>query len=476
MMGHCLRFSVLLWIASTFSWCPAEGQDAADAGQWSYHATETPVIYEVQVEADFGSKRFNKNATVTIAYEIEETKPGDLQITTGRIKPSSRWIYSVEHDYFNIGPFRISGYGTKSLLTPQGKVVEVKQPEWLCALPFDIGRLPFPELSDQQEWTIEETITLVRNARSPRHLQLLPLSPKISPTRDRLSLERSRGGLDASTSIAAVATTTRKASQASEQQIVIRESYALDGGGFEPAIFVAGEGTIQFSPQHGLVDSIDRNYAIKMKSTNREMVVPVHIKLTRLVGDALDTYQRAQQQEKDDQLKAEQQVAAMEAGLPDLNDRAAVTELIQQADDEQFEMLVRKMDKQQASQDTELARLLYVRHVSRAKLDYTTRKVIIRLDPSLEKTVALADKYALGSVDVALLGDVVGAETELKEDQLLFYQPYGSSWTYGRFYGTVRDVLVMKSRDREPKLIAVQREKCRLPMPNFWDPKTQDHP
>jgi len=38
------------------------------------------------------------------------------------------------------------------------------------------------------------------------------------------------------------------------------------------------------------------------------------------------------------------------------------------------------------------------------------------------------------------------------------------------FYGAVEDVLVQRTRQSTPKLIAVKRNQCRLPLPDFSDP------
>ena len=98
--------------------------------------------------------------------------------------------------------------------------------------------------------------------------------------------------------------------------------------------------------------------------------------------------------------------------------------------------------------------------------------MITQLDSSLEKTVALADKYSksYSSFDIALTGDTITPDAELTKRQIICYRQRSDTFQPAHFYGAVEDVLVLETRDSTPKLIAVKREQCRYPNTDFLDP------
>ena len=209
---------------------------------------------------------------------------------------TSRRGLSYQPEVFPIGPINVitrAGTRTSSVISALGAPVTVERPSWISGLPIDIGRLAFPELSDQPQWSADESMTLIRNPFSYGFLQLLPVSPVIKADPRFGYTQRSRDEADSKK--VAIAKITRTRVEQSDTESTIEENYLLQGTDFDPQVTIEGTGKIVFSRSLGSVDSLSREYKITVTQKNRVITVPVSLRLARLTGDALAEYREQQQ-------------------------------------------------------------------------------------------------------------------------------------------------------------------------------------
>jgi hypothetical protein len=455
-------------ILAVFVSCTAPLARAQD-GSVDRYRPAAELLYELEFNVDFSNPKYNVARKGTVHYQVETDAAG-LRVTSRglRASRSSRGSYSHSTDMFPIGPLNVvtrASTRTSSIVSVLGETKDVERPNWISGLPIDVGRLAFPQLSDQPQWSADESITLIRNPSSYGFLQLLPVSPVIKPGA-AFAYSR-RPGDQADSKKVAIAKITRTRVEQSETASTIEENYLLQGTDFDPQVTIEGTGKIIFSRTLGSVDSISRDYKITVTQKNRVITVPVSLRLARLTGDALAEYREQQQAAAAAAQQRQAQLDAMARQIPEVDDREAVIAKLKGDNQEHFEMMVRKLYEKQVENDPELARILYERFFQSGSASYLAKTVITRLDPKLEQSATIADKYD-GTFDISLTGDPLTPKTSLRRDQIVCYPQY-SSWKAGKYYGSVDEVVVLESIEREPKLLAFKREQCRLPTPLFVD-------
>ena len=431
-----------------------------------YSVEPATLYYRLELEEDFGADTTHKSSA-TLIYKLTGLEDGQFAV-----KCETNWSsYSrnvSEQAFYRLGSTPANS-SIPTRLSNTGDLVEVRFPRWLLGLPLDAGHLAFPLLRDENEWKVTEPVTLVKSSRYGGQLQLLAVSPQIKHLSG--STRRSSNSED-DRDIVSIATTVRTVAEQTGEQLQINERYELDGTGFNPNVSVSGTGRIIFSTKRGSVDSIHRSLKVTWKETNREMIVPVTMNLTRLPEADILAYEEKVRSAAERREALRLKTEAMRNSIPDVKDKEAVLAVVSNSSKEQFDALIDRLESEKVIDDPQLARVIYGQMFLRLHTPYRTESVIVRLDPSLEKTVALAEKYAksYSSFDIALTGDAIDAETRLKKNQLVCFRERSSHFKPAHFYGAVEDVLVLQTRDTTPKLIAVKRNQCRLPLPDFSDP------
>lgn len=440
--------------------------DAKAQDKLSYAKATSPLFYRLQTEAAFSPKR-TQRYDASLIFKIKPGSDDQLEIYDQRILRSSRNLgYRSNESFFPLERnFYLGGSSVPTIIDDQGKLKELRGPVWMMGLPVDLSRVAFPPIEDSDSWILEEPISLVRSSNGT--LQLASVAPQIK-TRSR----GYRNPDDQAESVVSIARTTYEVIKRDDKTVTIKETLELDGTKFSPQVSLSGTGTIVFSIERSSVDSIKREYTVKCEEPNRRIIVPMKFSLTRFTEEDMQAYEEEQRlrAERTAKIKAEQE--AMKQQVPDLADREAVLAALNDAPKELFDALIGKLESEKQSDDPELGMACYEQLFKRTRPPYHTKSVVVRLAPDLEKTTDLADKYAstYSSFNIGLTGDPIEADTKLIKEQIVCYRDSGSSFHAGHFYGAVEDVLVIRTRATTPKLLAIKREKCRLPVKDFIDP------
>ena len=438
--------------------------ETAQAAKRTYSAVESRLFYKLSVEADFGGER--KSATsATVVYRIQTTQKNQLEVRCEAIWKS---ISNGDQGFYRLGSQRMSS-SLPTRISSVGEPLEVRNPQWLMGLPVDVGRFAFPQLSDETQWELSEPVTLISSDGYGNLVQLLPVAPHIK--RPSSGFRQSSTKNDTSDAVT-IARTISKVVDQTEELVRIDEAFELDGTSFSPQVSVIGTGRIEYSVARQSVDSIQRSYIVTWKEPNRQMIVPISMKLERLEKEAILAYEESVRAKEERSKELRARAEAMRKSVPELSDRAAVMAVVTKGEREVFDALMSKLDLEKVSDDPALAKAIYLQLLSRDRVGYSTKAVINRLDPSLEKTVALADKYSkyYSSFDISLTGDEITPEAKLTKRQIICYRERSDSFQPALFYGAVEDVLVLETQDSPPKLIAVKRDRCRFPSADFLDP------
>ena len=468
-----MRYTLLLlslaylpgWIGSAVAQVtdPATTTIKAPSTARTYAVSEPTLYYKLDIESDFGGDRKQKSSA-TVVYRLKKNNSDQIEVR----------CESVWHSYSSGGDtgfYRLGSQRTSSPLPttikPSGEATDVRHPQWVMGLPVDVGRFAFPQLSQEDQWTKEEPVTLV--AGYSNQLQLLPIAPhikKIAPAFRRSSANEAKS--DAVT----ISKTISRVTSQTDRQLTIEEVFELDGTVFSPSVSVVGKGQVKYSKDRQSVDSVQRSYIVTWEEPNRQMIVPISMKMERLDDEAIKTYEAAVLAKEQRMQELRANIEAMRNAVPDLADKAAVMLVVEESEKEAFDALIEKLYSQKVSNDPQLAKAIYKQLFQRDRVAYHTKAVITQLDSSLEKTVALADKYSksYSSFDIALTGDTITPDAELTKRQIICYRQRSDTFQPAHFYGAVEDVLVLETRDSTPKLIAVKREQCRYPNTDFLDP------
>lgn len=454
---------------------PQAEQSPAKTPVLKYSAEPATLYYQLHVTADFG-ERHKLDTTATLVYQIKtvdaqpktQTQPQQLELRHRLVPKRSRSGYSNNETGFYKLPTQLmtSGSNIPAIIALNGKAADVQHPSWLLGLPLDISHLAFPLLQDKETWSAEEPVSLVSAAYGK--LQLHPISPQI---KNRYSSNRYARS-EKRPSVVTIAHTTSKITKHDDNQITMTEKLTLDGSTFSPQVSVSGSGTTVFSVAKGSVESIQQIYTVTWKEPNREMIVPIHVNLIRAPQADIDAYEAEVKQRADRMAELKKQREETQGQVPELTDREAVMQIAKTGSKELFDALISKVDRAKLSDDPEMATIFYGQFFKRESTPYQTKSVIARLDPTLEKTTVLADKYArhYSSFDITLTGDPIPSDAKLTKGQIVCYRETGSSFHAGIVYGPVEDILVIRTRNSPPKLLAIPRKNCRFPSRDFIDP------
>jgi hypothetical protein len=473
-----LSIVIALHLVSNLGWSQSPHtkkeveQGTEPISELRYAASEAPLVYKLTLAVDFGDKRQNIEQTRVLAYTVKADDNDSLRTSCeSSTLPGKRSYgpsFSDRQSIFDLGPLGLPTFRMtpSSTISPAGKIVDVPMGNWLCGLPIDLGRLVFPELSDQQEWKIEQPVALGYNARYSRNLQIIPVSPKIKRPPNARTYGSPRQ--PASPELVTLATTQRKRAGGTGALVRIEESLEIDADKFDPKVKVVGRGAILFSPEKNSIDSMTRTFVVTMTKPNQSITVPITLSLLRLTGTELADYQQAKKEAAERLAQAQEKREAMEDALPTMDNRLAVIAMFREGPDDRVDALGRKLWSDEIQDDRELAWEVYESLFRVRNVPYHMQELIKRLDPELEKTASILGKYS-SSFDVSLTGDKVSTDQELVKRQVICYPDY-SRWKAAYFYGSVDDVLVLTTRERDPKLIAIKRDTCRLPITAFEDP------
>lgn len=453
----------------------ATAQEITSEGVPDYSAAESPLVYQLNLKVDMGDKALNVDQTRVLEYQILK-RDGDqleIQLSTAPM-PGAKFLgsaYRQPHRFFRLGPLGIPNIRqtAPSTIKPDGQIVSIRFANWLCGLPIDLTTLPFPKLTSEPVWQQEAPVALGYHRQQPQHLQIVMVSPKVKRFASN-PLIRSPNE-PSSSELVVSASTKRTLASRTDKQIRYVESFDLQATSFDPQITITGKGMLLYSLQQHSMDSIVRAYTVTLERPKQSMTVPITLSMTRLMGKPLADYQAAKKATADRVAAIRQKQRELEDALPSLDDRKALLEMLNNGKPEQIESVSRKISENELQPDPELALQLYRSLFRLRNVPYNMKLLIKQLDPDLEKTTALLDKYS-GSFDVTLTGEKIEADTQLTKKQLICY-PYYSSWKIGSFYGAVDEALVLTTRERTPKWITVRRDECRFPVDSFRDPAVE---
>ncbi|GAA4469423.1 hypothetical protein [Novipirellula rosea] len=434
-----------------------------------YTASESPLFYKIHIKADYGAQSAKTNLEGLLVYELKEGDGGAVSISCEcQWKRNSAYRGSHSERVFRLSSVLPAGRIAACEIDNRGKPIKVSRPAWILGLPIDLGRIAFPQLSENEAWEVTEPVSLVQSAHIYNHLQLIAVSPEI---KDPFRSNRNRPQREESPEKVALAQMKRQWVDKDALLPRFRESYSIDGSGLSPEIQVTGDREVVFARERGSVDEAKFSLRIVWKEPNHEITVPCSLELQRLPEDEITAYKEAKEKAALEQQKRLAEHAAMQKTVPDVTERDRVIATLKTAKKEVFDLMVSKLYGEKVADDPEMARVLYDQFFERERLPYHTVSVITNLDPTLEKAATIAAKYATSysSFDISLTGDLIDEETPLQKKQIVCF-PDNSRFKPAHFYGAVEDVLVLETRDREPKLIAVKRAVCRLPAPTMIDP------
>ncbi|WP_442505936.1 hypothetical protein SH528x_004754 [Novipirellula sp. SH528] len=434
-----------------------------------YTATESPLFYNIQMKADYGASSGKMEMEGILVYELKRSDSGAVSINCEcQWKRNSAYRGPQSDRVFRLSSRLVAGRVAACEIDNRGKPIKVSRPSWIFGLPIDLGRIAFPQLSENETWEVTEPVSLVQSPNFYNHLQLIAVSPEI---KDPFRVNRIRPKQDDTPEKVALAQMKRQWVDKDAPLPTFRESYSIDGSGLSPEIQVTGDREVAFARERGSVDEVKLSLRIIWKEPNHEITVPCSLQLTRLPEDEIVAYRQAKEKAALEQQKRLAEHAAMQKTVPDVTERDRVIATLKTADKEVFDLMVSKLYGEKVADDPEMARVLYDQFFERERLPYHTVNVITSLDPTLEKSATIAAKYATSysSFDISLTGDLIDEETPLQRKQIVCF-PDNSRYKPAHFYGAVEDVLVLETRDREPKLIAVKRAVCRLPAPAMIDP------
>lgn len=445
---------------------------AVEQSDLRYAADPARLYYRLEVGADFGSPRYDQSFQTDLVYSLEEDESGNLKIVALEgVAKDARRSYTSSHPIFRIGPLNSFVGRALNLATikPDGQTVRVERPYWIMGLPIDAGRLAFPHLRNEEKWTTEESVALVRNFYVPGYLQLLPVSPTIQNLARRPFSRSDRQ--NESSQVVALARTDWKLVKRTPAELSFEQSYSLQGGEFKPAVAITGEGQIVYSTTRSSVESIDQEYRVTWKEPNQSITVTFTVNLRRMSPEEIEAYDQAQAAKHEQMRKLQAERDALEAALPELSDRKTLFAALRAADEARFKLLILKINGVvNDAQDAQLAGVIYEQFFRLGKVDYLAARLVKQLEPELEKTVSLVENYSKSyGFDVAMTGAELGKETKLTRDQLVCY-PASSRWKAGFYYGEIDEVIVLESFDSPRELTAVKRKDCRLPAQGFVDP------
>ncbi|WP_040764168.1 hypothetical protein [Novipirellula maiorica] len=434
-----------------------------------YTATESPLFYKIQLKADYGATSEKVELDGILVYELSRGDGDTISIECEcQWKRNSTYRGLHRDRVFRLSSRLPAGRVAACEIDKLGKPINVSRPAWILGLPIDLGRIAFPQLSENDQWKISEPVSLVQSIKVYNHLQLIEVSPEI---KDPFRSHRVQSRQDTASQKIALAEMQRQWINKGVSIPTFRESYSIDGSGFNPQIQVSGNREVAFAPERGSVDEVDLSLRIVWNEPNHEITVPCSLRLQRLPEDEILAYKQAKEKAEREQQKRLAEHKAMQQTVPEVTERDRVISTLQTAEKDVFDLMVSKLYGEKVADDPELARVLYDQFFERERLPYHTVNVIKNLDPALEKAATIAAKYATSysSFDISLTGDLIDEDTLLRRNQIICF-PDNSRYKPARFYGAVEDVLVLETRDREPKLIAVKRAVCRLPSPAMIDP------
>ncbi|GAA5505696.1 hypothetical protein [Novipirellula caenicola] len=437
--------------------------------QCEYTATPSPLFYQIKLKADYGASSEKLDLEGILVYELTQTDGDTLSIECEcQWKRNSNYRGVYRDRVFRLLSRLPSGRAAACEIDSKGKPIQVSRPAWIFGLPIDLGRIAFPQLSADDQWKITQPVSLVQSIHVYNQLQLIEVSPEIKdPFRSHRAVSRA----DTTSEKIALAVMQRQWIDKDDPVPTFRESYSIDGSGLNPQIEVTGDREVAFARERGSVDSLKLSLRIVWKEPNHEITVPCSLELQRLPEEEIVAYKQAKEKSAKEQEKRLAEHAAMQQTVPDVTERDRVITTLKTADQSVFDLMVSKLYGEKVADDPEMARVLYDQFFERDRLPYHTVNVIKNLDPSLEKAATIASKYAASysSFDISLTGDLIDEDTPLKRNQIVCY-PDSSRYKAARFYGAVDEVLVLETRDRDPKLIAIKRAVCRLPAPAMIDP------
>ncbi|KAA5543771.1 hypothetical protein FYK55_11365 [Roseiconus nitratireducens] len=472
----CLALSVGLLASSGWCQSPDAGSATVPSSESDsnlYEASKSPLLYRANLKVDLGDPQQNVDQSRVFAYQVEQTDPETLQISCeGSTLPNknSRSLgYLHRDEFFRIGPLQLPiRRMARSTITANGKTIKAPYSSWLCGLPIDLGRIPFPELRTQTRWKVQMPVTVGYRIQYANFLQIIPVSTTEQPNRNPYG----RPGAEQSPESVVMANVDYRRVESNDRTWIFESDWSIDAHQFDPSVDVQGEGKITYSPRERSVDSLSYSFRITVSKPNRTMTVPIRFSLERLTGDDLTAYQESRQAAIDRANKLKKERQAMENQLPDLDEREAILETFRNGTREQQDLLATKLRNDDGDPDPELAWAIYESLLQTYNPSYTGVQLVKQLDPDLEKSVTVLEKYR-SSFDISLTGDRIAPDQPLQRQQLICYPKY-SRWSVANFYGSVDEILVLITRERDPKYIAVKREDCRLPIDAFRDPALLD--
>jgi len=448
----------------------------------AYQHQDSPLVYRFELVNRVG-ERVIRTIEGNVIYTFAPRQPGTSRIVADSLLVNFRGTLKATVPNGNPTELPLIQLGNFSLferseaagfaeLQPSGAVLRASsQGRGVDGLPWSFSTYPFPEMpsGDASQWSLKHEMALARSSNTNLALQFSDKRYGVYPF-------HTFGGpfsraTAASSAMTGMLTLDYKRADQTETETVIEESIDFDGKNLQPQVYLTGSGTIRFDHKAGLVTSIQRKLMVKFKDKANETSYPVEINLNRLEGEVLQAYQS---EEKKRQQLAQQRMEEYKAKMdqvPTLADRDAVIELLKNGDDQAVETLVNKLrvDKSLGA-DQEVGKLLYLRLFKTRTGLYLAGDVIKVLAPDLFQSASIAREYKT-SFDIGLTGDVLKEDTKLVRGQIVCYPEY-SRWQAGTFYAAAEDVVVLRSMDREQKLVVFLRSDCRLPSPQFIDPTT----
>ncbi|QDT02808.1 hypothetical protein K227x_11860 [Rubripirellula lacrimiformis] len=447
-------------------------EDPVQTEPFAYSSAEPTLFYQVVIEADYGTQSRKMKYEGILIYRIAEESPDRLSIQCECIWKSGA-SYQIPRDsmFFKLASQFRSGPIAALEMDSKGKMLKSSRSCFVLGLPIDLGQIAFPRLSDQDTWESAEPVTLVASQNVYGQVQLLPISPEYQTP---FHLQQTRSQEDSTTEKVAMLKLQRTWKKRGEPQVSFDETYTMHGDTLNPEIQISGSRNVVLSADRGSLDSMQLSLQVLWKEPNRQLTVPYSIELKRLSEQGIRQYQ---ERKKEAVAKKQAQMAAYQKvvdAIPEVSARDEVLQMIKTGDQKSFDLMVSKLHSEEVKDDYELGRAIYGQFLLRERMPYHAVEVIKRLAPELEKTAVIAKKYATSysSFDLSLTGDTIAPSMQLTRKQLVCF-PSHSRFKPAHFYGAVEDVLVLETRDRTPELIAIKRDLCRLPSPDFIDPNVE---